>query len=290
MNKIKKTIIITGASDGLGLELTKALAFKGFRVIMACRNLEKANTAKNNILKKNKIDSRSLVIKHLDLSDFKTVQKFADEILDENNPIEILVNNAGIMDVNFQLTIDNNELVYQTNYLGHYMLTLKLLPLIKNRIVNVCSLFANFGKINDVNNVQCLNSIKYNKRLAYENSKLANLMFSVELSRYLASKNSSVISVACHPGYTKTGIVNNNSSGLGCFYAIGNAILAQSTAKGIIPILHACLNDVKSGEYYGPSGLCELFGNKAKRVKVPFKNFKLCKELWDATAKLLRCV
>jgi len=286
---MEKIAIITGANNGLGFELTKELVLRGFKVIMACRDQKRADDARNEILKTTSIDQNNLVIKLLDLSKFSSVMKFTNDLILEGKPIDLLVNNAGIMDVNFALTEDKNELVYQTNYLGHFMLTLNLLPLIKKRVVNVCSLAANFGKL-DMDNLQQLHKDHYNKSLAYENSKLSNLIFSIELANKLKDKGSSVISVAAHPGYTKSGIVNNNSSGLGIFYTIGNSILAQTAKKGIIPILHACIGDVKSGEYYGPSGCYELFGNSPKLITKPankqLKDKELSKSLWDKTCEM----
>jgi NAD(P)-dependent dehydrogenase (short-subunit alcohol dehydrogenase family) len=286
---MEKIAIITGANNGLGFELTKELAIRGYKIIMACRDQKRANNARNEILKITTIKPENLIVKILDLSKFSSIIKFTNDFITEGIPIELLVNNAGIMDVNFALTEDNNELVFQTNYLGHFILTLKLLPLITKKIVNVCSLAANFGNL-DIDNLQQFDKDHYNKSLAYKNSKLANLMFSNELANRLKDKGSPIISVAAHPGYTKSGIVNNNSSGLGIFYAIGNSILAQTAKKGIIPILYACICDVKSGDYYGPSGCCELFGNSPKLIIKPankqLKDKELSKSLWNKTCEI----
>jgi NAD(P)-dependent dehydrogenase (short-subunit alcohol dehydrogenase family) len=288
----KETAIITGANSGLGFELACQLAAKGFHVIMACRNVSNGKQAQSQILKTH--SDAQVSVEALDLSDFSSIRNFAKRILAQNKALSLLVNNAGIFDVPYSKTKDGNEIVFQTNYLGPFLLTALLFPLLEaansSRVVAVSSFLASKAKLN-LDQLQ-LDAQSYNKDIVYAHSKLADLLFAVELHRRLQRTGSHVASVAAHPGYASTNIFSHSPSWLRTvMYAIGKAVLAQDASKGIIPIAYACVGaDVQSGDYFGPNGI--LLGLRGDHPKLVTKNKqakdeKLCAELWSASEKLV---
>lgn len=300
-----KTAIVTGANSGLGLELTKQLASHGYHVIMACRSQQNAEQAREAILAAdNKIHAKLISVEVLDLSKFSSVHEFCANIKKHYRKISLLVNNAGVLGLPYKLTEDGYDTVFQTNYLGAFKLTSLLLPLLKSneyaRVVTVGSLAAHKGKIKLVSNGDVdFNRLQpdekhYDKSKAYENSKLAAIMFAVELSRRLQADDeckNRVESVLAHPGYSKTNILSkgDNSCIARCFFKTGNAVLAQSAEQGVIPVMHACVGDgVVSGDYFGPDGFQELKGKHAIHAKLPKQVTEhACKKLWEMTCKLL---
>ena len=235
-----KTAIITGANSGIGYEHTLELAKHNCKIIMACRDVSKGETARQQILNASPNTNKdNLVVELLDLSNFNSVHFFCDKIKKHYASLSLLVNNAGALNLPYKKTQDGNETTFQTNYLGHVLLTNLLYPLLNKdghaRIVEVTSNSHVLGNINFDN----LNSEQfYNKTDAYPNSKLAGLIFSFELNRRIIAANHSVISVAAHPGYAETHILSNNPGCMQNFiFKLGNSILAQSAERGAIPIL-----------------------------------------------------
>lgn len=300
-----KTAIVTGANSGLGLELTKQLASQGYHVIMACRNQQNAQQAREGILADDaSIHTKLISVEVLDLSKFSSVEAFCANIKKHYKKISLLVNNAGVLGLPYQLTEDGYDTVFQTNYLCTVKLTMSLLPLLKNnehaRVVTVGSLAAHKGKIKldsngdiDFHRLQP-NETNYKKSDAYATSKLAAVMFAVELSKRLQADDESknrVESVLAHPGYAKTNILSkgDNSCITSCFFKTGNAVLAQSAEQGVIPVMHACVGDgVVSGDYFGPDGFKEFKGKQAKHAQLPTQvTDASCKKLWEMTCGLL---
>lgn len=283
----KETAIITGANSGLGFELASQLAAKGFLVIMACRNIANGKLASDRIQKA--YPNAKISVEALDLSDFSSIRDFAKRIAIKYRDISLLVNNAGIFNVPYSKTKDGNENIFQTNYLGPFLLTALLFPLLEkaksSRVVTVSSYSANMGKL-ALSHLQ-MDEKDYDQSMAYYNSKLANLMFTMDLHRRLQSNGSHVVSVAAHPGYVSTNIFNRSS----CIYRIGSLFVAQDVSKGIIPIAYACVaRDVMSGEYYGPDGrFTELYGSHPKIVAMntQVSDEHLCAQLWSFSEKLV---
>ncbi|ESO95165.1 hypothetical protein LOTGIDRAFT_189035 [Lottia gigantea] len=203
-----KTVIITGANTGIGYYTALDMANRNARVILACRNLEKAEHAKKNIIEET--DNDNVIVKELDLSSMKSVRKFANEIIKEEKRLDILINNAGVVGLPKIITEDGLESMFATNHFGPFLLTNLLLDLIKkscpSRIVNVSSIASKMGRI-ELDN---LRSEKYfNQRRIYFDSKLANILFTKELARRL--KGHDVLVNCLHPGTIQTELLRNLS-------------------------------------------------------------------------------
>jgi NAD(P)-dependent dehydrogenase (short-subunit alcohol dehydrogenase family) len=260
-----KSVVITGANSGLGFQTSLAMAKKGARVIMACRNLEKGEEARLKVLECNPEVEPELW--ELDLSSLSSVQAFAELYLANNEGPDLLINNAGLMAIPYQLTADGFEMQFGVNYLGHFALTARLWHGMSNktgaRIVNVSSLAHRFGKIRffDINWDQ-----GYQKWGAYSMSKLSNLLFTLELADKLKESDSSVVVAAAHPGYADTslqakGMLMAGSKGKAGIFSMANRVIAQSGEMGALPSLYAATAPgVERGSFYGPSGLLRLKG------------------------------
>ncbi len=193
-----KTIVITGANVGIGLETAKNLVNQGHKVILACRNLEKANHAKQQL---DAIGQEPVDIIQLDLNNLKQVTKAAHEVINHYSQIDVLINNAGLINTKLESTEQGFEKHIGVNYLGHFLWTMKLLPLLKKssqaRIIHLSSIAHLGGNIN-FNKFKAENIKHYQTFLYYANSKLANLLFSHHLAKLLEGTN--ITSNALHPG------------------------------------------------------------------------------------------
>ncbi len=248
-----KTALITGSNSGLGYYTAKALAEKNCHVILSCRTLEKSIATKNKLNKL--IPQAQLSTIDIEMADFNMVSSKCDQISNEYDHLDLLINNAGIMHPPKTLNSQGYEIQFAVNHLSHMLLTLKLIPLlekIKNsRIVTVTSLAQFFGKVG-WKNLKAENY--YNKQESYANSKLANIMFALELSQKLKEKN--ILSLAAHPGIAKTNLFNAqrpNPSRIEKFSLDLFSPIFQSAEMGALPQLYAATSDsVKSGDHYGP--------------------------------------
>jgi len=284
-----KTILITGANSGLGLEATKVLSSKGAHVIMAARNLKSGNEAISTIKKEN--PNAKLDLLQLDLSDFASIHKFSDEFHKKYKQLDVLINNAGVMfPEKRELTKQNFEVQFGTNHLGHFLLTGLLLDILKstpNSRIAIQSSGQHKAKMGKPDiYFDDLNFDKgYNKYVAYTQSKLANLLFAYELDRLLKANNIGITVVAAHPGYTKTNLVRHS----GFFVqAIITNILAQKVEIGTLPILRAATDtSVTGGEYFGPTKMGEMRGYP-ELVKSSDKSYDkvLAGKLWKVSEKL----
>ena len=248
--------IVTGANSGIGYETALALASNGATVVMACRNLDKANEAAAQIGATN--PSGEAVVMHLDLGDLDSVRQFAEEYRSRYDGLDMLINNAGIMVPPYGITAQGFETQFGVNHLGHFALTGLLLDMLlstpASRIVTVSSLAHRGGDIR-FDDLQW-ESRDYNASLAYGQSKLANLLFTYELQRRLDAAGQAAIAVAAHPGWTATNLQQYST-----LARFGNSILAQSPPMGALPTLYAATSpDVKGGGFYGPGSLMGLRG------------------------------
>lgn len=263
-----KIIMVTGANSGLGFETSRILAAAGAHVIMACRNQEKAKTAIAMI--REKVEGASCEIESLDLASLVSVRDCAARVTRKHERLDVLVNNAGIMAIPRRLTQDGFEMQLGTNHLGHFALTSKLYPLLKQdaggRVVNVSSMAHRAGKMNfdDLHGKR-----SYSRWGAYCQSKLANLLFTLELCRRTQgtpkgnahAPATPVLSVAAHPGYSATNLQTvaakmDGSKRAESFMNFGNRFFAQSAATGALPTVLAALGPaVKNGQYFGPKRL-----------------------------------
>jgi NAD(P)-dependent dehydrogenase (short-subunit alcohol dehydrogenase family) len=255
--------VITGANIGLGYETALALAGKGCAVVLACRNTAKAEAAKATILATH-LDA-SVECMTLDLGSLKSVRAFAAAYKKRHATLDLLINNAGIMMPPFSLSEDGFESQLAANYLGHFALTGLLLPRITKtpnaRIVSLSSLAHKWSGIrfHDLNATQ-----RYDKRLAYGQSKLACLMFAYELQRRLAKAGQTTLSVAAHPGVSATNLFQHLPKAVQMFAPLTELVF-QSASGGAQPTLYAALGeDIQGGDYCGPQSLGEMRGAPGK--------------------------
>lgn len=287
-----KVVVITGANSGLGYEAAQALAGKGAHVVMACRNVEKAEAAAAQIL--NEDSTASLEIIKIDLADLSSVRKFARTFSGRYHSLNILCNNAGIMFSPYQKTADGFELHMGVCHFGHFALTGSLLKQLLNtedaRIVTMSSWGHRWG-VMDFDDLNWEKS--YNRVWAYCRSKLANLLFTYELQRRLEASGSGVISAAAHPGWSATnlqfaGLEMGGGRLMSLLFRVGNPLFAQSAAMGVLPMLYAATApDVSGGDYIGPGGLGEWRGYP-KKVFSSKRSYdeELAETLWEMSEEL----
>ncbi len=283
-----KRIIITGASHGIGFEAARVLASKGADIVMAVRNTEKGEKAASKIAIVN--GHKQVSVMHLDLADLESVRKFADDFLTRYDRLDVLINNAGVMIPPYKRTKDGFELQFGTNYLGHYALTARLLPLLQatplSRVVSLSSIAARRAKIHFDN----LDGSKgYSPMRFYRQSKLANLLFALELQNKLERSGSSTISVACHPGISATNLLSRGSGReTGKLMKMLMRIVAQTAENGALPTLYAATHpDLRGGEFIGPDGPGNTKGypvltNDSARLYNP----DLAAKLWEVSETL----
>ncbi|MEO1015586.1 MAG: oxidoreductase [Pseudomonadota bacterium] len=251
--------VVTGGNSGIGLEAAKMLASRNADVIVAARNPEKARAAVDALASLGSGVASSL---QLDLADLSSVRAAAETLRVRTDKVDGLVNNAGIMQTPPQKTANGFEMQFGTNHLGHFYWTGLLLDLVEaaaGRIVTVSSIAHRYGKIH-FDDLMLEKS--YDPTVSYCQSKLANLVFALELHRRLMKSGSSAKSIACHPGYSNTNLQSTGpGSALTAIYRVTNALFAQSAEKGAMPtVLAAAGDEARAGAYYGPTGFRELNG------------------------------
>jgi len=277
-----KIVIVTGANSGIGYEATRALALKGATIIMACRNLQKGETAAETI--RNEKLTGEVKVMQLDLSDLSSIKHFAQEFRAVYTQLDLLINNAGVMATPYGKTADGFEMQFGTNHLGHFALTGLLIDMLRktpqSRVVTVSSNAHMIGRIN----FNDLNSEKrYQKWVAYGQSKLANLLFAYELQHKLTENGGTTLSIGVHPGWTATNLQHNSG-----FFSFLNPILGQSQEMGALPTLFAATSpEIRGGEYVGPDG----FLGQAGYPKVVQSNKRshdenAVKRLWEVSEEL----
>ncbi len=277
-----RTFVVTGGNTGIGLAAVKALASKRAKVILACRNLDKGNAALA-VIKASQGDADVIVAK-LDLASLASVAEFADWCTANLPRIDVLINNAGVMDMPLSWTADGFEMHFGTNVLGHFALTGRLLPLLCNasgsRIVTMSSVGHWFGKL-EFDNLAA--EKPYSKTAAYAQSKLANLVFAYELQRRLARAGSTSISVGAHPGVTSSDLGRNSMSS-----KIALRLYGQSALNGALPALMGATSpDIKGGDYVGPGGFMTFKGPPTvQKSRALSHDIELGKKLWDKAQEM----
>lgn len=283
-----RTALITGANSGLGLETARALAAKGARVVMACRNQSKAEAACQKLTPGN---GGELIPLELDLADLASVRRGAMEVAERWGGLDLLINNAGLMAPPRQLSAQGFELQFAVNHLGHFALTQQLLPLLRpgGRVVHVSSGASYFGRIafDDLQGEQ-----RYDAWAAYAQSKLANVMTALELQRRLNGQGAAVLSIAAHPGLARTNLQPTSVAARGSrVEALAYRLmdpLFQSAAMGALPqLFSATAPDAEPGGFYGPGGLGNLKGYpKACRIAPAALDAAACNQLWEVSEEL----
>lgn len=277
-----RVVIVTGANSGIGFETARVLAAKGATVVMACRNLDKANPQADAIREQH--PGANVEVMHLDLDDLESVRSFAEAFKAKHDRLDLLINNAGIMIPPFGKTTQGFETQFGVNHLGHFALTGALLDRILetqgSRIVNVSSMAHYFGKI-DFADLSSENG--YNAQAAYGQSKLANLLFTYELQRRLDRAGKEALVVAAHPGWTETNLQKHSSAVM-----FLNRFFAQDALMGALPTLYAATeSDVHGAEYYGPSGFLEMNGTPKKvKSNKRSRDENTAERLWNVSEDL----
>ena len=287
--------VVTGSTGGLGLETALVLAAKGAEVVLAARNPQKG--AEAEALIRGRYPAAQVRFDLLDLGDLSSVAAFADRYLAAGRPIDMLINNAGVMALpKRQTTVDGFEMQFGTNYLSHFALTGRLLPLLTAagsgrkgaRVVQLSSVAHRGGRIR-------LGDLNYTKGYrpwpVYQQSKLAMLMFAIELQRRNAANGWGLTSVAAHPGVSRTDLMANgpeHGSAGGSLSGFLVRRLAQSAARGALPsLMAATMPNVTPGGYYGPQGLGETRGRPGvARIDPAALDADVARQLWTASEQL----
>src|SRR5215207_1954348 len=271
-----RTIIVTGANSGIGLPTARELAEAGARVVLAVRDLAKGAAAAESI-------SGDCEVRQLDLADLASVRAFAESWPGE---LSVLINNAGVMRTPERRTADGFELQIGTNHLGHFALTNLLLPHVTDRVVAVASGAHRGGSISldDLN----WQKRKYRPWSAYQQSKLANLLFTLELQRRLTAAGSAVRAIAAHPGYAATNLQFRSESRFADrTMMISNRLFAQTDEAGARPTLFAASQDLPGASYVGPGGLLEQRGSPALVGRsAAASDVEMAKRLWMVSEDL----
>jgi NAD(P)-dependent dehydrogenase (short-subunit alcohol dehydrogenase family) len=287
-SQIGKTAVVTGATGGLGYEAALALASAGADVILTGRDERKGQSAIEKICRE--ISGAKVAFESLDLANLASVAAFAER-MQARPSLDLLINNAGVMALpRRQTTADGFEMQFGTNHLGHFALTARLMPLLRQasapRVVSVSSLAHRTGLI-DFSDLQ--GERIYSPWKAYGQSKLACLMFALELQRRSEAAGWKVTSIAAHPGFARTSLFSSGPGGLLSLATdVAAPFFGHSAADGARPILFAATSpEAKAGGYYGPGGFGELRGSPARALIMPqARDAAAAARLWDVSAKL----
>jgi NAD(P)-dependent dehydrogenase (short-subunit alcohol dehydrogenase family) len=289
-----KFAVVTGANSGTGKETARRLAEAGARVVLAVRTVAKGEQARAEILARH--PHAQLEVRRVDLADLTSVEAFADGILADGTPLDLLVNNAGVMAPPARMTTaDGFELQMGSNYLGPFALTVRLLPALlaapAPRVATMSSGVSNFGRI-AFDDLQW-ESRRYSPMLSYAQSKLADLMMTRQLSAIAAERGWNLLSTAAHPGYTVTNLQTAGAS-LGSdkpkrarFTSVG-ILPKQQVEEGTEPLLYAATSpEAAAGAYYGPGGRFGLVGpTAAARITRRALDTEANRRLWTESERL----
>jgi NAD(P)-dependent dehydrogenase (short-subunit alcohol dehydrogenase family) len=284
-----RVAVITGANTGLGYETAMALAGAGAEVVVAARSEAKGADAVQRILRAHR--KAAVRLERLDLASLADVEAFAGRIAARHGALDLLINNAGVMSPPARgETADGFELQIGVNFLAHFALTARLLPLLRSagrpRVVNLSSGMHHIGRI-DFDDLHARR--RYRPVAAYAQSKLAMLMFAVELQRRSDTAGWGLISNAAHPGYARTELIASGPGSDSLSARIGGALLepwmSQTAAAGALPTLYAAVSpDAVGGGYYGPNGFLEMIGPpKDARISARAKDRAAAARLWSVS-------
>jgi len=272
-----RVVVVTGASSGIGAITAGELARAGARVVLAVRDVAKGEAAAAKM-------AGETDVRQLDLSSLASVREFA---AGWTGNLDVLINNAGIMMVPEGRTADGFELQIGTNHLGHFALTNLLLPHITDRVVTVSSDLHKIGRI-EVGDLNWEHR-KYRPLGAYNQSKLANLLFTHELQRRLTDSGSAVRAVAAHPGVAETNLISHVGGLRGTVNKLLLWPITQDGQHGALPTLYAATQDIPGGSYVGPDGLIHTKGYpEVAKPSKSSRNAELARSLWATSADLTR--
>jgi NAD(P)-dependent dehydrogenase (short-subunit alcohol dehydrogenase family) len=266
-----RTVVVTGATSGIGLATARALGAANARVVLAVRNTAKGSDVASSI-------PGETLVRPLDLSDLASVRRFADAW---DEPIDVLVNNAGVSVPTLERTRDGFEMQFGTNHLGPFALTNLLLPRITGRVVSLSSQAERMGRL-DLDDLDWKRR-PYTESRSYAASKLANILFTGELQRRLTAAGSLVTTAAAHPGFVATNMTGQ-TTGVG---GVLTRLLAQSPEDGALPVLLAATGDLPGDSFTGPERLMHMRGGaqpigRSKQAGDPV----LASRLWEASERM----
>jgi len=272
-----KTVIVTGANSGIGQAAARALAGAGARVVSAVRDTEKGKAAAA-------ATPGLTEVRELDLASLDSVRAFA---VGWDGPIDLLINNAGVSGPSLSRTADGFESKFGTNHLGHFALTNLLLEYITGRVVTVASQAERFARLDfdDLN----WERRPYAPSRAYNDSKLANLLFTAELQRRLTAAGSDVLANAAHPGLVATNIYHHDGPRRPSdfLWAVAIRLLAQDAEHGALPVLYAAVADVPGNSFAGPSHLAHMRGAPELIARsAAAQDPDLARRLWTVSEQL----
>lgn len=276
-----KTAIVTGSNTGLGFETALDLYQRGAKVYVACRNEEKGLDAIERM--KAISDGGELVYGRLDLASLSSVKEFAEKVITTESRLDLLVNNAGVMIPPPSKSEDGFELQFGVNFIGHFALTGHLFNLLESttgsRVVTLSSI-AHRGAVIDFDNFRLEKS--YNNWREYGQSKLADLIFVLEFEKRLRNNGCNIMSLAAHPGFSKTDLQKYMDKDM------LDSLELMTAKEGAQPTLAACLRpDAKGGQYWGPDGPNEQKGKPAlAKIDLVALDEKLNAKLWDWAKKI----
>ncbi len=280
-----KTAIVTGANSGLGFEIAKTLANRGARVVLACRDESKAKTAADEIRKGN--PSADVMVRSLDLASLASIDTYVAQFLTAETKLDLLINNAGLMAIDESRTVDGFEMQLGVNHLGHFALTAMLMPVLlstpQSRVVSMSSSAHRKGKM-DFDDLM-FERRPYSRWSAYAQSKLANLLFILELNRRLGA-SSQTKALAAHPGVANTNLGQNAGGIIGFGFRISAPLIAHSALKGAMPALRAASDpDAKGGQFYGPRYM--MVGSPVVETpSLQARNLEDAQRLWKISEEL----
>jgi NAD(P)-dependent dehydrogenase (short-subunit alcohol dehydrogenase family) len=256
-----RVVVVTGSNTGLGLDTARVLAERGAQVVLAVRNLDKGKAACEKI--RQSVPPAEMSTQLLDLGSLESVRTASAELRAAHPRIDLLINNAAVAFPPKTTTPDGFELQFGTNHLGHFALTGLLLENMLGvdgaRVVVVASLDHKLGGAIHFDDLQW--ERRYSSALAYAQSKLANLMFCYEFHRRLVKSGAPLMTVAAHPGYTKSDLFRNMWKPIQTMMKFSDLFIGQDPAKGALPQLYAAtMPDVQGGQYWGPDGFLEMAG------------------------------
>ncbi|WP_055108298.1 oxidoreductase [Paenibacillus ihumii] len=286
-----RTAIVTGANGGLGYIITEELARNGAHVVMGCRDQNKGMQAADAL--RSKLQGASVEVVQLDLADLSSVRTFSSTVADKYDTLDLLINNAGVMATPPRKTADGFELQFGTNHLGHFALTGLLFPRLAakagSRVVTLSSIAHRYGRIN-FRDLQHERS--YSPNLVYGQSKLANLMFALELQRRIQQAGLHMCSIAAHPGIAATNLFQvgpqmSGSRSQRLLYGWITRRLAQPGSMGALPVLYAATSpEAQGGQFYGP----DRFGIKGypavASASIAARNVDVARRLWEISERL----
>jgi NAD(P)-dependent dehydrogenase (short-subunit alcohol dehydrogenase family) len=288
-----KLIVVTGANSGTGKEAARRLAAAGAHVVMAVRTIAKGEQARAEILAQH--PGAQLEVRRVDLANLASVREFADGVVADGTPIDVLINNAGVMAPPTRMTTaDGFELQFGSNFLGPFALTVRLLPLAlaaaSPRVVTMSSGTASYGRIR-FGDLQW--ERRYSANFSYAQSKLADLMLTRHLAAIAAQRGWNLMSTAAHPGFTRTNLQTAGAS-LGrdkpkrTLLNSLSILPSQQVGPGTEPLLYAATSpDAVNGGYYGPGGRFGLVG-PTTTVRLPrsARDASTASRLWTEAERL----